>query len=197
MYDYIKGDLVEVSPTMVVVECGGIGYSLEISLQTFSAIQNLSNVKLYIYYHVKEDIAMWYGFFAKEERDMFTALINVNGVGPNTARMILSSLSVEELKGAILGEDVNKIKGVKGIGLKTAQRLIIDLKDKIVKGIGDASGAIPGLAATKSATAEEALQALIMLGFAKPASSKAIENVLKENPNLSVEEIIKYALKRL
>ena len=134
MYDYIKGLLVETTPTQAIVEAGGIGYKLEISLQTFTDIQNLKEVKLYIYYYVKEDIAMWYGFASKEERYMFTLLINVNGVGPNTARMILSSLSTDELKTAIASDDVNKIKAVKGIGLKTAQKVIIELKDKISKG---------------------------------------------------------------
>ena len=195
MYDYIKGLLVETTPTQAIVEAGGIGYKLEISLQTFTDIQNLKEAKLYIYYYVKEDIAMWYGFASKEERYMFTLLINVNGVGPNTARMILSSLSTEELKTAIATDDVNKIKAVKGIGLKTAQKVIIELKDKISK--GSDTSALPLGPAAKSPVGEEALGALVMLGFKKPDSEKVIGDILRQNPNSSVEQIIKLALKRL
>ncbi|MBP5391422.1 MAG: Holliday junction branch migration protein RuvA [Bacteroidales bacterium] len=195
MYDYIKGLLVETNPTQAVVEAGGIGYRLEISLQTFTDIQNLKEVKLYIYYYVKEDIAMWYGFASKEERYMFSLLLNVNGVGPNTARMILSSLSTDELKTAIATNDVNKIKAVKGIGLKTAQKLIIELKDKVSKGSDTLS--LPLGETAKSPVAEEALGALVMLGFKKPDSEKVIGDILRQNPSSSVEQIIKLALKRL
>ena len=195
MYDYIKGLLVATTPTQAIVEAGGIGYKLEISLQTFTDIQNLNEAKLYIYYYVKEDIAMWYGFASKEERYMFTLLINVNGVGPNTARMILSSLSTEELKTAIATDDVNKIKAVKGIGLKTAQKVIIELKDKISK--GSDTSALPLGPAAKSPVGEEALGALVMLGFKKPDSEKVIGDILRQNPAASVEQIIKLALKRL
>ena len=193
MYDYIKGLLVETTPTQAVVEAGGIGYRLEISLQTFTDIQNLKEVKLYIYYYVKEDIAMWYGFASKEERYMFSLLLNVNGVGPNTARMILSSLSTDELKTAIATGDVNKIKAVKGIGLKTAQKLIIELKDKVSKG-GDTL-ALPLGETAKSPVAEEALGVLVMLGFKKPDSEKVIGDILRQMPSSSVEQIIKLALK--
>ena len=195
MYDYIKGLLVETTPTQAVVEAGGIGYKLEISLQTFTDIQNQKEVKLYIYYYVKEDVAMWYGFASKEERYMFSLLLNVNGVGPNTARMILSSLSTDELKMAIATNDVNKIKAVKGIGLKTAQKLIIELKDKVSKG-GDTLS-LPLGETAKSPVGEEALGALIMLGFKKPDSEKVIGDILRQNPAASVEQIIKLALKRL
>ena len=195
MYDYIKGLLVETTPTQAIVEAGGIGYKLEISLQTFTDIQNLKEVKLYIYYFVKEDIAMWYGFASKEERYMFTLLINVNGVGPNTARMILSSLSTDELKTAIASDDVNKIKAVKGIGLKTAQKVIIELKDKISK--GSDTSTLPLGSAAKSPVAGEALGALVMLGFKNPDSEKVIGDILRQNPAASVEQIIKLALKRL
>ena len=195
MYDYIKGLLVETTPTQAIVEAGGIGYKLEISLQTFTYIQNLKEVKLYIYYYVKEDIAQWYGFASKEERYMFSLLLNVNGVGPNTARMILSSLSTDELKTAIATNDVNKIKAVKGIGLKTAQKLIIELKDKVSKGGNTLS--LPLGETAKSPVAEEALGALVMLGFKKPDSEKVIGDILRQNPSSSVEQIIKLALKRL
>ena len=195
MYDYIKGLLVETTPTQAIVEAGGIGYKLEISLQTFTDIQNLKEAKLYIYYYVKEDIAQWYGFASKEERYMFSLLLNVNGVGPNTARMILSSLSTAELKTAIATNDVNKIKAVKGIGLKTAQKLIIELKDKVSMG-GDTLS-LPLGETAKSPVAEEALGALVMLGFKKPDSEKVIGDILRQNPAASVEQIIKLALKRL
>ncbi|MBR3303912.1 MAG: Holliday junction branch migration protein RuvA [Bacteroidales bacterium] len=195
MYDYIKGELIETTPTQAVVECGGMGYRLEISLQTFSDIQNAKQVKLYIYYYVKEDIAMWYGFNSKEERGMFLMLINVNGVGPNTARMILSSLTTEELRNAIISDDVNRIKAVKGIGLKSAQKIIIELKDKIIKG-GDSS-TLPLGAGAKTPVGAEAVGALVMLGFTKQQSEKAVGEVLKEHPESSVEQVIKFALKRM
>ncbi len=195
MYDYIKGLLIETTPTQAVVEAAGIGYRLEISLQTFTDIQNSKEVKLYIYYYVKEDVALWYGFASKEERAMFMLLINVNGVGPNTARMVLSSLSTAELKTAIVSDDVNKIKAVKGIGLKTAQKIIIELKDKVAKG-ADAS-TLPLGAMVKDPVAEEALGALMMLGFSKQASEKVIGDILRQNSGSNVETIIKLALKRL
>lgn len=197
MYDYIKGNLVEIFPTQAIIETGGIGYKLEISLGTFAEIQSLqgTDIKLYIYYHVKEDVALWFGFFDKEERDVFILLIGVNGIGPNTARMILSSLSTQELKSSIIGNDVNRIKSVKGIGLKTAQRVIIDLKDKVVKGADSSTLPLGGV--VSSPISEEALGALIMLGFSKASSQKAISEVIKESPNLQVEEVIKKALKKL
>lgn len=196
MYDYIKGILVESTPTDAVIENGGIGYSLQISLQTYTGIQGASEVRLYIYHHLREDTELWYGFATKEERSIFLMLIEVNGIGPNTARMMLSSLSCQELKTAIISGDVNKIKAVKGIGLKTAQRIIIDLKDKIGK--SNATEEIPlGLTASSSPVKEEAISALVMLGFNKAASEKVIESILKEHPEASIEQLIKYSLKRL
>ena len=196
MYDYIKGILVESTPTDAVIENGGIGYSLQISLQTYTGIQGASEVRLYIYHHLREDTELWYGFATKEERSIFLMLIEVNGIGPNTARMMLSSLSCQELKTAIIAGDVNKIKAVKGIGLKTAQRIIIDLKDKIGK--SNTTEEIPlGLTASSSPAKEEAISALVMLGFNKAASEKVIESILKEHPEASIEQLIKYSLKRL
>lgn len=196
MYDYIKGILVESTPTDAVIENGGIGYSLQISLQTYTGIQGASEVRLYIYHHLREDTELWYGFATKEERSIFLMLIEVNGIGPNTARMMLSSLSCQELKTAIIAGDVNKIKAVKGIGLKTAQRIIIDLKDKIGK--SSTTEEIPlGLTASSSPVKEEAISALVMLGFNKAASEKVIESILKEHPESSIEQLIKYSLKRL
>lgn len=195
MYDYIKGTLAEASPVQAVVEAGGIGYSLEISLQTYADIQNLKEVKLFIYYHLKEDIAMWYGFSTKEERSVFEKLIGVSGIGPNTARVMLSSLGPEELKTAIVSGDVNKIKSIKGIGLKTAQRVIVDLKDKIAKGGETSMESLLGKANSK--TVEEALSALVNLGFNKASAQKVLDEIIKEKPDSSIEELIKHSLKRL
>ena len=196
MYDYIKGTLEESTPTEAVIENNGIGYSLQISLQTYTAIQGCKDVRLYIYHHLREDTELFFGFYSKEERSLFLLLIGVNGIGPNTARMMLSSLSCQELTNAILTGDVNKIKGVKGIGLNTAQRVIIDLKERVGK--GDAKSAL-SLAEFGAASQikEEALAALVMLGFSKAASEKAIDSILKEKPGSTIEELIKHSLKRL
>ena len=196
MYDYIKGSLAEITPTEAVVENNGIGYKLQISLQTYADIQALNHVKLYIHHHLREDAELWYGFYKKEERSIFMMLIEVSGIGPNTARMMLSSMTDEEIKNAIIAGDVNRIKSIKGIGLKTAQRVIIDLKDKIVKGTGTQQTEVL-LPVQNSANKEEALSALVLLGFAKNAAEKVLQAILKENPDYSLEELIKIALKRL
>ncbi len=196
MYTYIKGELVEITPTTAVIENNGMGYELQISLQTFTEIQSLRDVMLYIHHHVREDVELWYGFATKEERNIFRMLIEVNGIGPNTARMMLSSMSSTEIKTAIIAGDVNRIKSIKGIGLKTAQRVIIDLKDKIAKG-GEESTSALFVSEVKSANMEEALSALIMLGFAKNAAEKVLKAVHKENPDYTLEELIKFSLKRL
>ena len=196
MYSYIKGELVEVGPTQAVIENNGIGYELQISLQTFTEIQALRDVMLYIHHHVREDVELWYGFATKEERNIFRMLIEVNGIGPNTARMMLSSMNSSEIRTAIVGGDVNRIKSIKGIGIKTAQRVIIDLKDKIAKGGGDTASAL-FVQETTSANMEEALSALVMLGFAKTAAEKVLRSVYRENPQYTLEELIKFSLKRL
>ena len=195
MYDYIKGSLAEITPTEAVVENNGIGYKLQISLQTYADIQSLNHVKLYIHHHLREDIELWYGFHTKEERSIFTMLIEVSGIGPNTARMMLSSMTDEEIKNAIIAGDVNRIKSIKGIGLKTAQRVIIELKDKIMKGGNTPVETL--LPNQNSANKEEALSALVLLGFAKNAAEKVLQGILKENPDYSLEEMIKIALKCL
>jgi len=196
MYDYIKGKLTELNPTEAVVENNNFGYKLLISLQTYSQLKLDTDVKLYIHHHLREDIELLYGFFDKDERYIFTLLINVTGVGPNTARMMLSSLSTEEIKIAIVSGDVNKIKSVKGIGLKTAQRLIIDLKDKIVKGPSSGtSGSF--LIGQSSQIKEEASSALVLLGFSKPNVEKVVDMLLKEKTDHKLETLIKEALKRL
>lgn len=196
MYTYIKGELTEITPTAATIENNGIGYELQISLQTFAEIQGLRDVMLYIHHHIREDVEMWYGFATKEERSIFRMLIEVNGIGPNTARMMLSSMNSTEIKTAIISGDVNRIKSIKGIGIKTAQRVIIDLKDKIAKGSEDVSSALFAQETT-SANMEEALSALVMLGFAKSAAEKVLKLVYKENPQYTLEELIKFSLKRL
>ena len=196
MIDYIKGKIVELLPTDVVIECGGIGYHAFISLQTFALLENKSEATVYIHHILREDEEMFYGFADKDERQFFRLLIGVSGVGANTARMMLSSLNADEIREAILGEDVNRIKSIKGIGLKTAQRIILELKDKIVKGEGSESNALFSGSAVSAAT-EEAVTALVLLGFAKPAAGKVVGALLKENPNYSIEQLIKLALQRL
>lgn len=195
MYDYIKGQLTEITPTEAVIENNGIGYKLQISLQSFTDIQSLKETKLYIYHHVREDIELWYGFFTKEERSIFMMLIEVSGIGPNTARMMLSSMSSNEIRNAIVTGDVNRIKSIKGIGIKTAQRVIIDLKDKIAKGSGSSVDLL--IQSPGSANMDEALSALVMLGFNKAAADKVLKAIAKENPNYTIEEFIKFSLKRL
>lgn len=195
MYDYIKGEIVELSPAELVLECGGIGYYIMISLQTYESLKGNSEAKVYIYHHLREDDEQFYGFATKNERELFKLLISVSGIGVGSARMMLSSLTDEEIRNAIIGEDVRKIKSVKGIGLKTAQRLIVDLKDKIVKGGGVDSISIETPESNK--VAEEATTALLNLGFTKANIMKIIPEILKADAHASIETIIKESLKRL
>lgn len=195
MIDYIKGEIIELTPTDAVVECYGIGYSILISVQTYSALEGKKNATVYIHHYLREDEELYYGFATKEERKMFRLLIGVSGVGAATARMMLSSLTVGEIEQAILSEDVNRIKSVKGIGLKSAQRMIIELKDKVVKGEQTDTSALFAQAGSKAS--EEATTALIMLGFTKANVTKAVNAVLKEDPTASVETIIRKSLQRL
>lgn len=193
MYDYIKGAVVELTPTFAVVEASGIGYFINISLHTFSRMGSAKEILLYTHMAIREDAHTMYGFFDKTERELFRHLIGVSGVGSSTARMMLSSLSPEELRQAILTEDVNKIKSVKGIGLKTAQRIVIDLKDKLGK--EPLSGELFVL--PNNTVREEALSALVMLGFAKASAQKVVDTVLKAKGEVTVEELIKLSLKQL
>ena len=197
MIDYISGKIAELTPTRVVLDNGGIGYAIEISLQTYEALESQKEAKVYIYHHIQSssDVEMFYGFSSKDERSIFELLISVSGVGVNTARVILSSFSADELREAILSENVAAIKSVKGIGLKTAQRMVLELKDKISKGEGAASDVL--LVSDRNAVAEEAAAALQMLGFSKPNISKAIQKIVSSNPNIKVEELIKQALQIL
>lgn len=195
MIDYIKGIIVEITPTDMVLECHGIGYKILISLQTYEALNGKSEAKVYIHHYLREDEELYYGFASKDERELFRLLIGVSGIGSSTARMMLSSLTSEEIRNAILSEDINKIKSIKGIGLKSAQRLILELKDKVVKGAGSDTSTL--FSTGTNMTAEEAVTALVMLGFTKANVNKAVSAVLKESPTATLEEIIKLSLKRL
>ena len=195
MIDYIKGKTIELTPTDMVLECYGIGYKILISLQTYEALNGKSDTTVFIHHYLREDEELYYGFATKDEREMFRLLISVSGVGASTARMMLSSLTTDETRNAIIGEDLNKIKGIKGIGSKTAQRIILELKDKVTKGGGNESTALFPTASNPAV--DEATTALVMLGFTKPNVNKAVSGVLKESPSASLEEIIKLALKRL
>ena len=195
MIDYIKGSLAELNPTEAIVECNGIGYSLLISLQTYEGLNGNSEVKVYIHHYLREDEELYYGFATKDERNLFRLLIGVSGIGAATARMMLSSLTSDEIRNAIIAEDINKIKSIKGIGLKSAQRLILELKDKVTKGAGAETPAL--FSSSVNPHMDEAVTALVMLGFTKPNVTKAVTAVLKENPAATLEEIIKQSLKRL
>lgn len=195
MYDYIKGEIVELNPAEAVIECHGIGFDILISLQTYEELQGKAESKLYIYHHLREDDEQFYGFATKDERELFKLLISVSGVGVGSARVMLSSLSSDEIRNAIISEDVRVIKSVKGIGLKTAQRLILELKDKIIKGAGAEVSNVLGSQNTEIIA--EATTALITLGFAKGNVEKALSEIVKSNPAIKVEDLIKEALKRL
>lgn len=195
MIEYIKGKVVSLSPASVVLENQGIGFQLHISVNTFASIQHLEECSLFVYESIREDAFQLYGFHRKEERDLFLLLIGVSGVGANTARMILSSLTVDELRQAIANGQVSALQSVKGIGLKTAQRVIIDLKDKIQRS-PSASGFIPETGINQQVRAE-ALAALQMLGFQMTPSQKVVDKLLAANPGMPVELLVKAALKQL
>ncbi len=193
MIDHLRGRLVEKNPTYVVVECHGVGYFLNISLHTFSLLKDEENIHIYTHLLVKEDSHTLFGFMERSEREIFRLLISVSGVGSSTARTMLSSLSPTDVRDAIASGDVASIQAVKGIGAKTAQRVILDLKDKILKvlDMGEVS------TESNNTNKEEALSALEVLGFARRQSEKVVEKVLSQDASLSVENIIKRALKNL
>lgn len=197
MIEYIKGEIAELSPATAVIDCNGLGYGVNISLNTYSAIQGKASCKLYIYEAIREDAYILYGFADKQERELFLQLISVSGIGGNTARMILSALSPSELVNVISTENANLLKTVKGIGLKTAQRVIVDLKDKIKTAAPATGGAGMLLPAMNAEVQEEAVAALTMLGFTAAPSLKVVAAILKEEPDAPVEKVIKLALKRL
>ena len=198
MIDYIKGDIEELTPARMVMECGGIGYEIQISLTTFTAFQGKDAGKIYIYEVIREDAHLLFGFSEPLERELFLLLTSVSGVGPNTARMILSSLQPAELIQAIASKDEVALTSVKGIGLKTAQRILVDLKNK-VKSMEALAGAPAQktLQVSNTEVCEEAIAALVMLGFQKAASQKVVLSLLKGSPDMPVEQVIKLALKRL
>ena len=199
MIDYIKGELTELTPAIAVVEAAGVGYAMNISLNTFTAIQGKKEVKLYVHEAIREDAHVLFGFAAKKEREMFLLLITVSGVGPNTARMVLSSMSPAELCNSISTGNERMIKTIKGIGLKTAQRIIVDLRDKIVTlGITQeipAGGSIEQ--PVNNQVKDEAGSALTMLGFSPAPSQKVVVKILQDNPAMPVELVVKMALKMI
>jgi holliday junction DNA helicase RuvA len=193
MIDYIKGTVTQLNPASVTVEAGGIGYLVNISLSTYSKLEGKSDLKILVHEVIREDAHQLFGFADNEERDIFRHLISVSGVGASTARMMLSSLSPAEIEKAIIGADVNLLKSVKGIGMKTAERIIVDLRDKVGKQSG--SGEI--FAFADNTRRDEALSALVMLGFPKGAVTKVLDKIVREQKDLTVEEMIKRALKNL
>ena len=195
MLDYIKGEIVELTPASVVIETGGLGYIANISLNTYSALNGLNSCKLYVYESIREDAHQLFGFVEKRERELFLHLISVSGIGANTARMVLSSIAVYELESIISSGNANALKTVKGIGSKTAERIIIDLKDKIK--VSKDSAFEQTLSGASGEAAKEAVAALTMLGFNLLASQKVVAKIEKEHPAFTVEEIIKNALKVL
>ena len=199
MIEYIRGELTELTPALATVETAGVGYALNISLNTYSAVQGRKEVKLYVYEAIREDAYVLYGFYNKKERELFQLLISVSGVGAGTARMVLSSMSVSELCSAISMGNERVMKGIKGIGLKTAQRIIVDLRDKIVAlGIADEIPAGGTLATPiNNAVKDEAVAALTMLGFSPAPTQKVVVQILQAQPDLPVEQVVKLALKQI
>lgn len=194
MYEYISGKVAELAPTYAVIEAAGVGYYINISLQTFSAIEHCAEARLYVHFVVREDAQTLYGFAAKEERELFRALISVSGVGGNTARTILSTYSPSELRNIIATENAVLLKNVKGLGLKTAQKIIVELSGKMAV-MGQSVSAAPSSAA--SGIYDEAMAALAMLGFQRAASDKVLKAILKESPSIAVEEAVRQALRRM
>ncbi len=193
MYEYIQGEITELNPAMVIIEAGGIGYAVHISLNTFSALKDHKQVRLFTHLTIREDAHLLFGFAGKPERDLFRNLITVSGVGVATALTMLSSLSPDEIVAAISGGNIMLLKSVKGIGIKTAQRIIIDLKDKIVR-----TPATEQFLPTEDNTIRnEALSALVMLGFARKEAETALAKIIRENPGAKLEALIKLTLKRL
>ncbi|MGI6047838.1 MAG: Holliday junction branch migration protein RuvA [Petrimonas sp.] len=196
MIDYIKGEITELTPASIILERNGIGYFANISLNTYTALNGQKSAKLYIYESIREDAYVLFGFADKHEREIFLHLISVSGVGPSTGRMILSSLTSKELEAVIASENATVLQSVKGIGAKTAQRIIIDLKDKIKYTEEGSTVKIPATMFV-SGVGQEAISALVILGFSKQASEKAVAKIVKDSPSLSLEVIIKEALKRM
>lgn len=200
MFDYLRGLIAELTPTYAVVECGGVGYIVTISLQTYTQLEGREEALVYVHHIVREDAEILYGFADRAEREIFRLLIGVSGVGGGTARMILSTYTPSELSNIITSENAVLLKNVKGLGLKTAQKIIVEIKDKVV-GIGSSAqvaqkDVLDNISAGNEAY-NEALQALTMLGFGKAASEKVLRKVVKENPAAEVEALIRLSLKQL
>ncbi|HNQ83282.1 MAG TPA: Holliday junction branch migration protein RuvA [Bacteroidales bacterium] len=203
MYEYIQGKLAEINPAFAILDVGGVGYNLQITLNTYTRISNLDQCRLYAHLVIREDAQVLFGFAETEERDLFRLLLTVSGIGPNTARLLLSSLNIVELKDAITAGRVNILKSVKGIGEKSAQRIIVDLRDKIDKG----SSPVQKVDFSHNTIREESLSGLVILGFPRKIAEKAVDDVIRELKQLTsegspttvinVERIIKEALKRL
>lgn len=193
MYEHIRGKITEITPAYVIIETNGIGYFINISVNSFSKLQNKEDAHLFLHLSIREDAHVLFGFADPVEREMFRLLISVSGVGPNTARMMLSSMPATEVKRAICEGDVNTLKSIKGIGAKSAQRIIVDLKDKVEAKFDDQEI----LVAIDNTLKNEALSALEVLGFAKKQAEKAIDKLIAANPDSTVEELIKQALKVL
>lgn len=197
MYEYIKGTIAELSPARVVIEAAGVGYDIAISLQTYSEIEHLTEAKIYVHYVVREDAQLLYGFASKFERELFRHLLSVSGVGGNTARMILSTYSPDELRNIIATGNATLLKNVKGLGLKTAQKIIVELSGKVISITPYEERQLLDKVQGGNEIYEEALAALAMLGFTRTASDKVLKSVLKQNPNCSVEDAIRFSLKQL
>lgn len=193
MFEYIKGTVAVLKPSHIILEANSVGYFISISLTTYSQLNGKENAKIYIHQVIRDDAHLFYGFATESERELFRMLISVSGIGSNTALMMLSSISPDEIRTAILDENINLLKSIKGIGIKTAQRVVIDLKDKLGK--SPASEQI--VTSANNTLRNEALSALIMLGFAKKPVEKELDKILASQPNLAVEEVIKLALKSL
>jgi len=196
MYDYIKGEIAELTPAYVVLDVNGVGYCINITLPTYTSLTAVKSARLFIFEAIREDAHLLYGFMNQAERQLFLLLISVSGIGANTARMIMSSYSTQEIQDMIATGNVTALNAIKGIGTKTAQRIIVDLKDKILKVAGANSTGQLNLSVSNPVK-EEAVSALVMLGFTANASQKAVEQILKNEPNLKVEQLIKLALKMM
>ncbi|MBR7018587.1 MAG: Holliday junction branch migration protein RuvA [Prevotella sp.] len=200
MIEYVKGELADVTPAYAVVDAHGVGYGMNISLNTYTAIQGKKEARLWVYEAIREDAYVLFGFATKQERDMFLLLITVSGVGANTARMILSEMTVSEICNVISSGNERVLKSVKGIGLRTAQRIIVDLKDKIISsGVAQelSSNAGHDTAMVNNSVKDEAVGALTMLGFSPAPSAKVVVAILKQQPDLPVEQVVKLALKQI
>lgn len=196
MYEYIKGKITELTPTYVVLETGGIGYLLQISLQTYTALNSLTEATLYVHHIVREDAQLFFGFHQQKERELFRLLISVSGIGANTARIMLSSYGVEDMVQIISTGNISALKSVKGIGAKTAERAIVDLKNKVLN-VAAISESTPGIFAEVAENIDEAVSALTILGYPKAACEKIVKSICRENPALTAEAIIRQALTQL